>query len=511
MSESHLDSGDGSREKIYMGSSKMLFSFIGILCVLSTLYDILVTNKDRRRKILLLFSWKTNGKALLNTEDVNFSMDAVHGMRFLSMCAVILGHTIAISIGTPSVNILPFMDKARQWEHLYFGNLTFAVDTFFVMSGMLLCFITMQVLDAGIKFNFPVFYIHRFLRVIPLLGSAILLHVSFLDKLGSGPLWDFLYGKIEKKYCETHWWATILNIQNYVYTDGICIIPSWFLAVDTQLFWISPIFLLSLHKWPRFGLGLTTATGIAGMIAAFVESYTRKDNPNFIRFGTAPDLGYSYFHTHTRCTSWFVGILCGYLLYRTSDWRKRVAMNADGLSKVTVTLGWLLTIIGLFLVYISLYPFLQKDYEYNAVQAALYYALARPIWSVCMAWIIFACLSGYGGIANDILSWKIWRPLGRLTFAMYVIHYDIIFARLAATKTPMYHSSTEKVGEYLENLVLTIILSTVLTLAIESPIVQIEKLVYAKERRKMSRNNMNFLENVKVDLLNGNMKTEKPE
>ncbi|XP_069691612.1 nose resistant to fluoxetine protein 6-like isoform X2 [Periplaneta americana] len=489
----------------------MLFTFIGILCTLSTLYDILVKDTDRRNKILLLFSWKTNGKALFNTGDVNFSLDAVHGMRFLSMCAVVLGHTFTITIGTPSVNLLPFMERARDWNHLYFNNLTFAVDTFFVMSGMLLCYITMQVLDAGKKFNVPVFYIHRFLRITPLLGSAILLHVSFLDKLGSGPLWDFLYGKMEKKYCEKNWWATILNIQNYVNSDEVCISPSWYLAVDTQLFWISPIFLLSLHKWPRFGLGLTIITGTAGMIAAFVESYTRQDNPDFIHLGENVDFGYSYFHTHTRCPSWFVGLLCGYLLHRTSDWRKRVAMNADRLSKVTVTLGWMLTIIAVIVVYNSLYPFLQKDYEYNAVQAAFYYTLARPVWSVCMTWIIFACVSGYGGIANTILSWKVWRPLGRLTFAMYIFHNDIIFARLAGTKTPVYLSIAGKVGEFLQNLVLTILVAIVMTLAIESPIVQIEKLVHPKERRRIRRSKLDLLENISIDALNGSVKNEKPE
>ncbi|XP_069691572.1 nose resistant to fluoxetine protein 6-like [Periplaneta americana] len=488
-----------------------LFIFIGILCFLSTLYDIFVTDRDRRNKILLIFSWKTNGKSLFSTEDVNFSMDAVHGLRFLSMCLVVCGHGIAVSIGTPSVNIFPFLEKARQWQNLYVANLTFAVDTFFVMSGMLLCYFTMQVLDSGKKFNVPVFYLHRFLRITPLLGLAVLLQASFLDKLGSGPIWDFLYQKKEKANCVENWWATLLNVQNYVNFKNQCITPSWYLAVDMQLFWISPIFLLSLHKWPRFGLGLTAATGIAGMIAAFVESYIREDNPDFIHLGTSADFGYSYYHTHTRCTSWFVGLLCGYLLHRTSEWRKRVAMNIDGLSKVTITSGWLLTIIASVIVYSSIYPFLQKDHKYDALQAAFYYALARPVWSICVAWIIFACVSGYGGIANTILSWKVWRPLGRLTFAMYVFHYQIIFARLARTKTPVYQSPSGKAGECVQNLVLTVLVAIVMTLAIESPIVQIEKLLFPKDRREKPRSNINLPESISIDKLNASVKTEKPE
>ncbi|XP_069691598.1 nose resistant to fluoxetine protein 6-like [Periplaneta americana] len=488
-----------------------LFTLIGVLCILSTLYDIFVTNTDRRNKILLLFSWKTNGKALFNTKDVNFSLDAVHGMRFLSICAIVLGHTFALGSATPSTNVLQIMNEARQWKHLYFGNLTFAVDTFFVISGMLLCYITLTALDAGTKFNIPVFYIHRFLRITPLLGSAILLHVSFLDKLGSGPIWNFLNEKKNKESCVENWWLTILNVQNYVHFDKECISSSWFLAVDTQLFWISPIFLLSLHKWPKFGLGLTITTGIAGIIAAFVESYTRQDDANFLKIKEGGPLGYSYFHTHTRCPSWFVGLLCGYLLHRTSDWRKRVATNTDRLSKVTVTLGWLLTIVALAAVYNSLYPFLQKDHKYDVLQAAFYCALTRPVWSICMAWIIFACVSGYGGIANTILSWKVWRPLGRLAFAMYIFHNDVVFSRLAGTKTPVYLSASGKAGEFVENLVLTILVSIVMTLAIESPMLQIDKLLYRKDRRKMFTSNRNLPESVSIDTLNTSTKIESSE
>ncbi|XP_069691619.1 nose resistant to fluoxetine protein 6-like [Periplaneta americana] len=485
-----------------------LLVFIAIMCILSTAYDIIVKNKERRNKIFLIFSWRTNGKALFSTRVGKDALPALNGLRFLSMCFLVYGHTISTTMATPSVNMLSFMELARDWPQLYVGNLTFAVDTFFVMSGMLLCYLVLKGLDIGKPFNIPLFYFHRLLRLTPLLGIAILIHASIIDKFGSGPLWDYVYGSAEKKYCVDNWWSTLLHVQNYVNLEESCITPSWYLAVDTQLYIISPIFLLSLRKWPRFGLGLTIATTIGGMIASFVESYTRKDNPNFIRIGTSAQLGYSYFHTHTRGVSWFVGFLFGYLFYRTTDWRAKVSAGTEKLSKVTVTLGWLLTIIALSLVYISLHPFLQKDYEYNAVHAGFYYALARPIWSVCMAWIIFACLTGYGGTVNTILSWPGWMPFARLTFAMYIFHFDFIFARLASIRTPVYGSVYLKVQEWFENLAMTIILSIVMTLSIESPIIQLEKLIFSKDRKNRSRN---LPQTIRDDMLNINSKNERQD
>ncbi|KAJ4443417.1 hypothetical protein ANN_05085 [Periplaneta americana] len=244
-----------------------------------------ITMYERRNKIFLIFSWRTNGKALFSTRVGKDALPALNGLRFLSMCFLVYGHTISTTMATPSVNMVPFMETARDWPQLYVGNLTFAVDTFFVMSGMLLCYLVLKGLDTGKPFNIPLFYFHRLLRLTPLLGIAILIHASIIDKFGSGPLWDYVYGSAEKKFCVDNWWSTLLHVQNYVNLEESCITPSWYLAVDTQLYIISPIFLLSLRKWPRFGLGLTIATTIGGMIASFVESYTRKDNPNFIRIG----------------------------------------------------------------------------------------------------------------------------------------------------------------------------------------------------------------------------------
>ncbi|XP_069691614.1 nose resistant to fluoxetine protein 6-like [Periplaneta americana] len=489
-----------------------VFFILGLTCFLSTTYDCIMKDSDRRNKMLLLFSWRTNGSSLFSTKAAKDDFHVLHGIRFLSMFCIILGHTIVVSISSPSINLLRFMDKGREWKHLYTGNFTFAVDTFFVMSGMLLCYFTLKFLDTGRKFNIFVFYVHRFLRVSPLLGSAMLLHVSFIDKLGNGPLWDFIYRNTEKKFCVDYWWSTLLGIQNYLNPSETCIAPSWFLAVDTQLFMLSPIFLLSLRKWPKFGLGLTIGTTIAGMISTFIESYIHKDNPDYIKVRTNVELGYNYYNTHTRGVSWFFGILCGYLMYRTMDWRARVAAGTERLSKVIVTSGWILTIVLLTAVYVSLHPFLQKDYEYNVVEAALYYTFARPIWCICMIWIIFICISGYGGIANTILCWPIWRPLSRLTYAMYVFHNDIIIARLASVRVPEYQSVNEKAGKFLETIMLTIIVATIMTLAIESPILRIERMVYGKEIKQLkSQTYKPIVETVTIDMLNGSGNTEKKQ
>ena len=55
----------------------------------------------------------------------------------------------------------------------------------------------------------------------------------------------------------------------------------------------------------------------------------------------------------------------------------------------------------------------------------LYAATARPLWSVCLAWVILSCFYGGGGWVNELLSWKGWIPLSRLTYTSYLLHIMI--------------------------------------------------------------------------------------
>ena len=56
-----------------------------------------------------------------------------------------------------------------------------------------------------------------------------------------------------------------------------------------------------------------------------------------------------------------------------------------------------------------------------------------------------ALLSILGPI-NTFLSWRIWIPLSRLNFAMYLLHPMIIFLCYLQYKTPMYYTDVSQVS-----------------------------------------------------------------
>lgn len=71
-------------------------------------------------------------------------------------------------------------------------------------------------------------------------------------------------------------------------------------------------------------------------------------------------------------------------------------------SKVLVSLGWTLsTAVGLAIVY-GLTPYVDQSEvpEVSPVVHMIYGPLHRAAWAFVIAWIIFACSRGYGGICH---------------------------------------------------------------------------------------------------------------
>lgn len=55
-----------------------------------------------------------------------------------------------------------------------------------------------------------------------------------------------------------------------------CMLQSWYLAVDMQLFWLSPLVLYSLWRWPRVGLIKLAVLVVISIIIPFYVAWVYK-------------------------------------------------------------------------------------------------------------------------------------------------------------------------------------------------------------------------------------------
>lgn len=63
-------------------------------------------------------------------------------------------------------------------------------------------------------------YLHRYVRMTPLLAVCILVSMTLLRFMGNGPVWPIMLD-FNTGHCERYWWSTLIYVQNYVNPKNI--------------------------------------------------------------------------------------------------------------------------------------------------------------------------------------------------------------------------------------------------------------------------------------------------
>ncbi|CAG2063301.1 unnamed protein product, partial [Timema podura] len=96
-----------------------------------------------------------------------------------------------------------------------------------------------------------------------------------------------------------------------------------------------------------------------------------------------------YLPTHARFVPWLMGLILGYIIHETRE-------RPLKLSKLAIVSGWVTAIFVSVGSQNSPYRLQQLDYVYNRLQCSFFFAFFRAGWTLGIAWVIFACVSGYG-------------------------------------------------------------------------------------------------------------------
>ncbi|GIY37579.1 nose resistant to fluoxetine protein 6 [Caerostris extrusa] len=194
----------------------------------------------------------------------------------------------------------------------------------------------------------------------------------------------------------------------------------WYLANDMQFYVISPLFLITLWRWPKIGYSLLglffCTTFVANFVIIYVYDFNLDMGTILKQDGHIEDfwLGKTLWNDHmnkvyvkpyTRIGPYLVGLALGYYLHK----RKQ---NKSGKLKLEWLLaGWL---VALGLICACIFSLYHQDL--SLLFACFFNALNRTVFAIGLAWILFVCIIGQGGFVDRLLSWKFWFPLSRLTF-----------------------------------------------------------------------------------------------
>lgn len=108
------------------------------------------------------FSLWSNGRKIFKTTSGGDQLSCINGIKALSMAWVIYGHVNSGMEG--SANYKDVLGYMKDSKNMYMLNAPVSVDTFFAVAGLLTVYTFLKATDKGVKFDIPMFYVHRYLR-----------------------------------------------------------------------------------------------------------------------------------------------------------------------------------------------------------------------------------------------------------------------------------------------------------------------------------------------------------
>ncbi|XP_035213460.1 uncharacterized protein LOC118187364 isoform X2 [Stegodyphus dumicola] len=431
------------------------------------------------KRILLCFSAICNGEKILDTRVSEGQLLSIHGIRFLSLIWVILGHTYISSVSIIG-NRLDALKDMDTFPFQVLLQAPFSVDSFFLLSGFLLTYLFLkEAAKRNGKINWLYFYVHRFWRLTPAYMVIVFFYMFVFKYLGSGPFW-------EDKHCDnshSDWWKYLLYINNFIPINQMCVGWSWYLANDMQFYLISPLFLYPLWRWPKIGFGVLVSLLLATWTTTGVLSYKYDLIPMFVGATKTKDLeAYAkkmwdsfdliYDKPYCRIAPYLIGVFLGIALYKVNS-RKNFL---NWWQQVT---GWALASFFSLSVVFGLY-----HVQMSRLTSLFYNSLCRSSFSLGLAWLIFACETGHGGFVAKFLSWKFWIPLSRLTYCAYLVHPILIHGYYMSYQTALYFTELVTVTNFMGFMVMSYGIAFLFSLVFESPLMNLEKLIIKRNSQE---------------------------
>ncbi|KAK6734490.1 hypothetical protein RB195_017964 [Necator americanus] len=447
--------------------------------------------KSMSSKILLAFSVKKNLRRLVQLpKDPQSCITCMFGMRFLSMVWTLIGHSF-IFVQAYLENVDDFKDAmVNNFWNQWITNFTLGVDTFLVLGGTVLSYSwfrkwlknTTEEEPTWTSYGYWLrFYRHRVVRLWPAYLYTLMAVTLRISVTHFHPMWPPTDPAIQ---CPKHWFENVFFINSLF--NNRCMPWTWYIGTEFLYYLISPIFLLSLRQTPKIGLGISLITILlsAGLNTAkqiesnfpptqFLWRQPQIFNPNFIQHHIE-----LYIKPQYRIGPYIIGLVLGYYLANY----QRLAVKPARTAKF-IAVGWILGSLCTFWALFGLYPSLQG---WNwPIYHLIYGSIHRDVFALGIAWMIYACHTGVGGVVNSLLSANIILPLSNLCFSVYLFHMIPVVLTYLLVPFPIWFDSQLPIFVHcFAQLILSYVFAIICTLVAEYPAHNIEAILLAPRQKK---------------------------
>ncbi|XP_011304464.1 nose resistant to fluoxetine protein 6 isoform X2 [Fopius arisanus] len=426
-------------------------------------------------EIVLAFSLKRNLRKLLSMKPGDDDIATLHGIRAINALMLIVAHKSMALFFNPYVNRTGMAEYlGRPWTVIGRAASLYT-DPFIMLSGLLTTYSFVGRLRKSGEIHVKKEYLSRLFRLVPNLGALILFCMFIMPYIGSGPQWNLVVTH-HADICKKTWWRNFLFIHNYFGFENMCLTHTHHIGIDTQLFALSPIMVLTLYKYPKLGGLILTFMALLSTGLRYYVTYFKRLN-NYVFFGTSirqlfDTANLSYILPTHRLTVYIIGIFVGYFL--------RICPKGYKMSKSVIRLGWTLTSMMALGAFFGPAGMGSINYVYNPIHAATYNAFAPIGWCAFFAWIAFIShTKNTSGWVSEIFAWRGFLVCTRLSYAIYLTQFPVFFFNVGKTRSAEHYEFFRMLFNFHE-LGWIIVMSAVLTLLFDSPFQNLKRYLLRK-------------------------------
>ncbi|XP_047032953.1 nose resistant to fluoxetine protein 6-like [Helicoverpa zea] len=442
--------------------------------VLGTAYDVFTGDNVKKNPLLASWSIRSNWRRLTASyEDGDprlAALSPVQGVRVFLMLLIMATHSGCIHDMLYLYNPRWIEQISRHPVLMIFLNGTSVVQVFVLLSNFLLAYnLLLHSKEHSVSFKLlPYITVKRIARISPVYLLVVGFAATWWPSLGSGPQWTAAVAA-ESDACKRKFWTHAVYLNNLIDPEDLCLVQTWFLAVDMQLYVLASVLTVLLVRQRARALHVLGALACLSCALNGVLAYV---------FNWKSIV---YFAYPSNLRTMYAGISSFSWLYQ-APWGSLPAC-----------------LVGLFLAFLhfelqeagvklSDYKWVRLPYHMSPALimwwvlsgdtvrthsapwfTATYTALERPVLSLLAGGIVFGMVNGLEGWLKQVFSWRGWSALGRLSLSVLLLHWCINLSIAASRPQPVYSSLLSVVVDWLATSCLSYAAAVPLTLLLEMP------------------------------------------
>ncbi|XP_045769955.1 O-acyltransferase like protein-like [Maniola jurtina] len=446
--------------------------------VIGTLYH-LATNGEGKSKLLKAWSIQSNFARLTATyEDGDPRLSAlspIQGVRVLLLSLVIMTHAAEIQYKVHLYNPEYFERVLQQSVTMLIRNGSALTQLFIVISNFLFAYSMLLYSKNSQKqlglAQLPMCILHRLARIIPVHLLLVGFAATWWRQTGDGPQWELTVGA-ESDICRKKFWTHALFLHNFIYPDEHCLLPTWFLAVDMQLYIVAAFLTLYLMQKKKRQIPILATLFIASCVMNFALAYVNEWKsllyimvPENVRQTFRGISSFSQFYTAPwgSLPACFMGLLTAHVHFDLQEQGYKISKHKwfEWMFHLTLPLymAWILAGNAIL--------------EHTThVATAAYVAIERPSFALLAAFTLLGIANNIDGRLRRAWAWRGWATIGRMSLSIMMLHW-LVNVYIVGTRRTLTEASVMSISsDMLGTMFWTTLLALPVTLLVESPILR---------------------------------------